>query len=86
MTWRHGTCAPMTPKRAFWSASTLGSLNGNPASGGLAEEAADYDHLLLIGPVIADYFTTPGAMPGVVVEPLYTPMRGRSQTAQPVRV
>ncbi|MGO8871999.1 MAG: N-acetylmuramoyl-L-alanine amidase [Acidimicrobiales bacterium] len=49
----------------------LGSLNGDPASGGLAGEAAAYDHLLLIGPATAGYFSTPSQMPGVVIEPLY---------------
>ena len=49
----------------------LGSLSGDPGSGGLAEEAAAYDHLLLIGPAMTGYFTTPSEMPGAVVEPLY---------------
>jgi hypothetical protein len=51
--------------------SGLGSLNGDPASGGLAAEAAAYDHLMLIGPTRAGYFSTPSQMPGVVIEPLY---------------
>ncbi len=51
--------------------SGLGSLVGDPASGGLAGEAASYDHLLLIGPSMAGYFSTPTEMPGVVIEPLY---------------
>jgi N-acetylmuramoyl-L-alanine amidase len=51
--------------------SGLGSLNGNPASGGIAEEAAEYNHLMLIGPAMAGFFSTPSKMPGVVVEPLY---------------
>jgi N-acetylmuramoyl-L-alanine amidase len=49
----------------------LGSLSGDPALGGLAGEAAAYDHLMLIGPAMAGYFTTPSEMPGAVVEPLY---------------
>jgi N-acetylmuramoyl-L-alanine amidase len=49
----------------------LGSIAGNPASGGLAAEAAAYTHLLLIGPAMAGYFTTPSEMPGAVIEPLY---------------
>jgi N-acetylmuramoyl-L-alanine amidase len=49
----------------------LGSLDGDPASGGLAAEAAAYNHLLLIGPAMPGYFTTPSLMPGVVIEPLY---------------
>jgi len=49
----------------------LGSSVGDPASGGLAAQAAAYDHLLLIGPPVAGYFSTPSAMPGAVIEPLY---------------
>jgi N-acetylmuramoyl-L-alanine amidase len=51
--------------------SALGSLDGNPDQGGLAAEAAAYGHLLLIGPAMAGFFSTPSQMPGVVVEPLY---------------
>ena len=49
----------------------LGSLDGSPTSGGIAGEAAAYRHLMLIGPAMGDFFTTPSQMPGVVVEPLY---------------
>ena len=49
----------------------LGSLSGDPTLGGLAGEAAAYDHLLLLGPAMAGYFTTPSEMPGAVIEPLY---------------
>jgi N-acetylmuramoyl-L-alanine amidase len=49
----------------------LGSYVGNPASGGIAGKAAAYDHLLLIGPAMAGFFSTPSKMPGAVVEPLY---------------
>ena len=49
----------------------MGSSNGNPASGGLAAEAAAYNHLLLIGPAQTGYFSTPSQMPGAVIEPLY---------------
>ena len=51
--------------------SGFGSSVGNPADGGLASEAAAYNHLLLIGPAAAGYFTTPSTMPGAVIEPLY---------------
>ncbi len=50
---------------------TLGSVSGNPSSGGLAAEAAAYGHIMLIGPAMPGYFTTPSQMPGVVTEPLY---------------
>ena len=49
----------------------LGSFVGNPANGGIAGEAVAYDHLLLIGPAMAGFFTTPSEMPGAVIEPLY---------------
>jgi N-acetylmuramoyl-L-alanine amidase len=59
------------PNGGVLSDTGLGSLSGDPALGGLAGEAAAYDHLLLIGPAMAGYFTTPSEMPGAVVEPLY---------------
>ena len=49
----------------------FGSSVGNASSGGLAALAASYDHLLLIGPPLAGYLTTPSQMPGIVIEPLY---------------
>lgn len=49
--------------------SGLGSLV--PASGTLADEAADYDHLMLLGPADPGYFTDPSAMPGALIEPLF---------------
>ncbi len=49
----------------------LGSYVGNPAAGGIAAKAAAYDHLLLIGPAMAGFFSTPSKMPGAVTEPLY---------------
>jgi N-acetylmuramoyl-L-alanine amidase len=48
-----------------------GSAVGDPSDGGLAEEALDYNHLLLIGPAQSGYFTSPSDMPGAVIEPLY---------------
>jgi N-acetylmuramoyl-L-alanine amidase len=49
----------------------LGSVSGDPDSGGLAAEAESYDHLMLIGPAMLGYFSTPSQMPGMVIEPLY---------------
>jgi N-acetylmuramoyl-L-alanine amidase len=49
----------------------LGSLSGDPTSGGIAAQAAAYHHLLLLGPARRGYFTTPSTMPGAVIEPLY---------------
>ena len=51
--------------------TSLGSFDGNAADGGIAAEAAAYDHLLLIGPAQVRYFSTPSLMPGAVIEPLY---------------
>jgi len=51
--------------------SGLGSVSGDPASGGLAARAQAYGHLILLGPAQAGYFTTPSEMPGAIIEPLY---------------
>ena len=48
-----------------------GSSSGNGSSGGLAALAASYGHLMLIGPPLAGFQTTPSQMPGAVIEPLY---------------
>src|SRR5579863_546130 len=43
-----------------------------PGTGGsLAADAARYNHLLLLGPSMSGYFTTPSEMPGAVIEPLF---------------
>ena len=49
----------------------LGSYVGDPSSGGIAGEAASYNHLLLLGPALAGFFSTPSDMPGAVIEPLF---------------
>jgi N-acetylmuramoyl-L-alanine amidase len=59
------------PNDGVLSDTALGSFVGDPSSGGIAGQAASYDHLLLIGPAAAGYFTTPSTMPGAVIEPLY---------------
>jgi len=51
--------------------SGYGSSVGDPSAGGLAALAASYDHLMLIGPPLAGFLTTPSQMPGAVIEPLY---------------
>jgi N-acetylmuramoyl-L-alanine amidase len=43
-------------------------FEGGPA---LSSAAASYDHLLLLGPAKAGYFSTPSEMPGAVIEPLF---------------
>ncbi len=49
----------------------MGSSNGDPYDGGLGEESLAYDHLMLLGPAMAGYFTSPSDMPGALIEPLY---------------
>jgi N-acetylmuramoyl-L-alanine amidase len=55
-----------------WGIPDLGvvddSLLGGPA---LTTAAADYDHLLLLGPADPGYAATPSAMPGALIEPLF---------------
>jgi N-acetylmuramoyl-L-alanine amidase len=51
--------------------NALGSSVGDPAARGLAAQSAAYDHLMLIGPAVAGYFSAPSKMPGAVIEPLY---------------
>lgn len=41
---------------------------GGPA---LSAAGARYDHLVLLGPAMAGYFTTPSKMPGALIEPLF---------------
>jgi N-acetylmuramoyl-L-alanine amidase len=43
------------------------TLGGPP----LTAAAADYGHLLLLGPADAPWFTTPSLMPGALIEPLF---------------
>jgi hypothetical protein len=49
----------------------MGSSNGDPSAGGLAAMALEYDHLMLIGPAMKEYFSTPSQMPGAIIEPLF---------------
>jgi N-acetylmuramoyl-L-alanine amidase len=52
--------------------SGLGSVAPTDnTSTGLAAEALAYNHLLLLGPAEAGYFSTPSQMPGALIEPLY---------------
>ncbi len=55
-----------------WGIPNLGvtddSLLGGPA---LSTAAADYGHLLLLGPADPGWFTTPSQMPGALIEPLF---------------
>ena len=49
----------------------LGSSNGDPATGGLPAGSLEYDHLMLLGPAMSGYFSTPSEMPGALIEPLF---------------
>jgi N-acetylmuramoyl-L-alanine amidase len=59
------------PNDGVQSDSGLGSYDGNPGAGGLAALAGEYNHLLLLGPAMRGFFSTPSQMPGAVIEPLY---------------
>ncbi len=59
------------PNDGVQSDAGLGSFVGNASSGGIAAEAAAYNHLMLIGPAMSGFFSTPSLMPGAVIEPLY---------------
>jgi len=49
----------------------LGSYQAGSGGSGVASSAADYDHLLLLGPAESGFFTTPSLMPGALIEPLF---------------
>jgi N-acetylmuramoyl-L-alanine amidase len=55
-----------------WQIPSLGvvddSVLGGPA---LTEAAGDYGHLLLLGPAVPGWFSTPSTMPGALIEPLF---------------
>jgi N-acetylmuramoyl-L-alanine amidase len=46
----------------------LDIYEGGPA---FTNAAASYDHLLLLGPAKAGFFSTPSEMPGAIIEPLF---------------
>ena len=51
--------------------SVEGSLVPTDSGGPIAEGAATYGHVLLLGPAAPGYFSTPSTMPGALVEPLF---------------
>lgn len=51
--------------------SQEGSLVPTSSDSPLAVAAANYGHVLLLGPAMAGYFTTPSTMPGALIEPLF---------------
>jgi N-acetylmuramoyl-L-alanine amidase len=49
----------------------LGSNIATSSTSKIAVEASHYHHILLLGPAMTGYFSTPSEMPGVIVEPLF---------------
>ena len=55
-----------------WGIPNLGVVDDSQLGGpALSAAAADYGHLLLLGPADPGFSTTPSAMPGALIEPLF---------------
>lgn len=55
-----------------WGIPNLGAVNDSILGGPpLTPQAGSYGHLLLLGPAMPGYFTTPSTMPGALIEPLF---------------
>ena len=55
-----------------WGIPDLGVTDDSQLGGpALSTAAADYGHLLLLGPADPGWFTTPSQMPGALIEPLF---------------
>ncbi len=55
-----------------WAIPDLGVVDDNQLGGPpLTTAAADYGHLLLLGPAEPGWFSTPSTMPGALIEPLF---------------
>ena len=55
-----------------WQIPSLGVVDDSQLGGpALSTTAADYGHLLLLGPPEPGWFTTPSQMPGALIEPLF---------------
>ena len=55
-----------------WGIPDLGVTDDSELGGpALSTAAADYGHLLLLGPSDPGFFTTPSQMPGALIEPLF---------------
>ena len=68
-----------------WGIPDLGVVDDSELGGpALTTAAADYGHLLLLGPADPGYSTSPSGMPGALIEPLFItdPYEG-SQAANP---
>jgi N-acetylmuramoyl-L-alanine amidase len=55
-----------------WEIPSLGVADDSQLGGpALTEAAGDYGHLLLLGPAVPGWFSTPSTMPGALIEPLF---------------
>jgi N-acetylmuramoyl-L-alanine amidase len=54
-----------------WQIPDGGVLPDSGLGSATSAAAQAYDHLLLLGPAQAGYFSTPSMMPGALIEPLY---------------
>jgi N-acetylmuramoyl-L-alanine amidase len=55
-----------------WGIPSLGVTNDSQLGGpALSTAAANYNHLLLLGPGVPGWFSTPSGMPGALIEPLF---------------
>ncbi|HEY6474116.1 MAG TPA: N-acetylmuramoyl-L-alanine amidase [Acidimicrobiales bacterium] len=55
-----------------WQIPSLGAVDDSQLGGpALTEAAGDYGHLLLLGPAVPGWFSTPSTMPGALIEPLF---------------
>ena len=54
-----------------WQIPNAGVLNDVGMGSSAGDSALQYDHLLLLGPAMNGYFTTPSQMPGALIEPLF---------------
>jgi N-acetylmuramoyl-L-alanine amidase len=55
-----------------WGIPSLGVTDDTQLGGpALSTAAANYSHLLLLGPGVPGWFTTPSEMPGALIEPLF---------------
>jgi N-acetylmuramoyl-L-alanine amidase len=55
-----------------WDVPDLGAVDDSVLGGpAMTTEAGDYGHLLLLGPAVPGWFSTPSTMPGAPIEPLF---------------
>jgi N-acetylmuramoyl-L-alanine amidase len=54
-----------------WAIPDAGVVTDTGVGSALSSAAAAYGHLVILGPAMPGYFTSPTTMPGAVVEPLF---------------